>query len=220
MIGLIPASGKASRLNGLPKFSLPFNNEGDSVLSHHVMQMKRYCEIVVVSTTSQWRELLESFNLDIDIMIIEPSTMNDALLKMSDKYKSNKYLVGMADTLFYKENPYDKLYSSILECQVAVACWKINDDLKGRVGQVDLYQNTIINIKDKDLNCKYNHMWGALAFDRNIISRLEKNNSHPGIDLEKVLPTYIDNHYAFEVDGKYFDVGTMAGYKELINYII
>ena len=220
MIGLIPASGKSTRLNGLPKFALPYDKEGNSILSRHVKQMQKYCKTVVVSTTLQWKELVESLNLNIEVMIIEPSTMNDALLKMSNKYVSSKYLVGMADTFFEGENPYEKLYSSISECLLSIACWEIHDDLKGRVGQVKLENNRALDVVDKNVNCNYKYMWGALAFDRSIIKNLNSQNSHPGIDIPMILSSISENHYAFKVEGKYFDVGTMPGYKELINYLV
>lgn len=217
MIGIIPASGKASRLNGLPKFALPYNESGESLISCHVNKMKKHCKNVIVSTTSQWKELLKSFDLDVEIIIIEPSTMNDAVLKIADQYKSDKYLIGMADTYYEGENPYDKLSLMLSQNLITVACWKIDDELRGRVGQVKLYSGCILDVKDKVNNCDYPHMWGALGLDREVLITLNKDNPHPGIDLPLQLKDNFTDHFAFEVDGKYFDVGTMAGYKNLIN---
>jgi choline kinase len=217
MIGIIPASGKASRLNGLPKFALPYNNDGDSLIKRHVEKMKKHCDRVVVSTSSQWKDLLISFNLDIEIIIIEPSTMNDAVLKIADKYISDKYLIGMGDTYYEGENPYDKLSLMLYKNLITVACWKIDEELKGRVGQVKLFSGSILDVVDKKDDCNYSHMWGAIGLDRNVLLTLNKNNAHPGIDLPLQIKDNFSSHFAFEVDGKYFDVGTMSGYKELIS---
>lgn len=219
MLGLIPASGKATRIGGLPKFALPSDKENVSVLEKHIELMSPYCDKVVVSTTSQWENLLKMFNFDIEIIIIEPSTMNDSLIKMSEKYFSNKYLVGMADTYFYGENPYIKLHDSSEQSSVGFACWKINDELKGRVGQVLISKSKVISIKDKVKDCPYQHMWGALTLSNEVINKLDKDNAHPGIDLENLIHDDDVSNAAHVIDGQYFDIGTLAGYRTLINRI-
>ena len=109
MIGLIPASGKASRFKGLPKFALPCDVDNKPLIKRQVDQMSFYVDEVVVCTTSEWEQLVKSFKLNAEIMIIEPSTMNDAVIKMANKYDSKNYIIAMADTYFYGENPYLKL---------------------------------------------------------------------------------------------------------------
>lgn len=216
MIGLIPAGGKATRIGGLPKFALPCNNENIPILKRHVDQMSKYCEKIVISTTSQWENLIKMFNLDIELMIMEPSTMNDALKEMAKKYPSPQYLVGMADTYFYGENPYDQLFQA-LDISVGFACWKIDNELKGRVGQVLISENKVIDIKDKVDNCSYEYMWGALLMNSLVIESLNNENTHPGIDLEKIIHKNNILNKAYIINGEYFDVGTISGYKKLIN---
>ena len=218
MIGLIPASGKASRLSGLPKFALPCDKDNTPLLTRQVKQMSFYVDKVVVSTTSAWFELVKSFNLPkTEITIIEPSTMNDALIKMAKEFPTDNYLIGMADTYFEGENPYIKLSQSFDEYSISAACWKVDNELRGRVGQVELVKNKIIDIQDKVSDCDYPHMWGALALDQYTVLNLNKFNAHPGIDLEFLLVNNFADQHAFEVDGKYFDVGTLSGYRNLLN---
>lgn len=221
MIGLLPASGKSSRVNGLPKFALPCDENGITVLEKQVNQMSFYVDKIIISTTQKWYELVKSLNLiKSEIIIIEPSTMNDAILKMSDQFKSKKYIIGMPDTYFQGENPYIKLSECIKNNLISVACWPIENELLGRVGQVELVKNKILDIQDKVIDCRYQHMWGAIALDKNIICQLNKFNSHPGIDLQYLLIDNINDTHAFEVNGKYFDVGTMGGYQNLLNSVI
>ena len=219
MIGLIPASGKATRIGGLPKFALPSDKENTSILEKHVNLMLPYCDKIVVSTTSQWENLVKMFNLDIDVVIIEPSTMNDSLIKMSEKYFSMEYLIGMADTYFYGENPYHRLWASSKSFAVNFACWKIESELKGRVGQVCISSNTVVDMKDKAKDCNYSHMWGALSLSISAIKALNKDNAHPGIDLEHLIHEDYISNVAHIIDGEYFDVGTLSGYRNLINRI-
>lgn len=218
MIGLIPASGKASRIGGLPKFALPCDKDNTTLLSRQVKQMSFYVDEIIISTTSVWYELVKSFALPkTKIIIIEPSTMNDAVIRMAKEFDSFEYLIGMSDTYFEGENPYIRLSESIKDNLISAACWPIDNELKGRVGQVDLVKNSIIDVQDKTENCDYPHMWGALAFNKDIIMQLNKFNAHPGIDLPYLIADNFYKHYAFEVDGKYFDVGTLAGYRNLLN---
>jgi NDP-sugar pyrophosphorylase family protein len=217
MIGLIPASGKASRFGGLPKFSLPCDIDNKPVIKRQVDQMSFYVDEIVVSTSSQWYELVKSFKLNAEIMVVEPSTMNDAVIKMANQYPSDHYIIGMADTYFKGENPYLKLSKYTRENLITVACWPVDDVIKGKVGQVELVKNKILDLKDKDIECDYPHMWGALGLNKQIINKLNKYNSHAGIDLEFEIVDNFDQHYAFEVDGKYFDIGTLYNYRNLLN---
>ena len=51
-IGVLPASGKASRIGGIPKFCLPISDER-SLLQWHVEQMLEVCDEVRVSTRAE-----------------------------------------------------------------------------------------------------------------------------------------------------------------------
>ena len=220
IIGLLPASGKASRMNGLPKFALPCDIYNTSLIEKHVNQMSFYVDKIVVSTTSRWYELIKSFNLKkTEIIIIEPSTMNDALITMSQKYKAEKYIIGMPDTYFKGENPYVRLSEYIKDLPISVACWPMQDNLKGKVGQVQIVKNRILDIKEKVDNCEYEHLWGAVALDSKTISELNKFNMHIGIDIQYMSVESPNSVHAFAVDGSYFDAGTIYGYRDLLNNI-
>lgn len=217
MIGLIPASGKATRFNGLPKFSLPCDINSTPLIKRQVNQMLPYVERVVVCTSLKWKELIESFELDADLMIIEPSTMNDAVFSMVERYDSSSYLIGMSDTYFKGENPYEKLSKGLKEYSLTIACWKVNEDLQGKVGQVELIKNKILDLQDKQPNCLYPHMWGAVGLKRSVLRDIYRKDQHLGTLLVKEIYDNFSKHYAFEVDGEYFDVGSMANYKSLLN---
>ena len=149
IFGIIPASGKASRMGALPKFSLPCDSKNTSLLKKQVELMGSHVDKIIVSTTGQWRTLVESLNLPVEIIIIEPSTMNDAVLKIANKYEADNYLIGMADTYFVGENPYTKLSQMLQNNAIAIACWKIDNELKGRVGQVKLINGSVLDVLDK-----------------------------------------------------------------------
>ena len=217
MIGLIPASERSSRFGGLPKFALPCDIDNKPILKRQVDQMSFYVDKVIVSVPLKFYELVKSFKLNAEIVQIEPATMNYAVINMAQQFKSNKYLIGMADTYFKGENPYPKLSKYTRDNLITIACWPITEYTKGKVGQVELVKNKILDIKDKDKTCDYPHMWGAMGLDVSIMNQLEKFNQHIGIDIQTKVVENFDQHYAFEVDGNYFDIGTLVNYRNLLN---
>lgn len=217
MIGLIPASGKSSRFGGLPKFALPCDIDNKPILKRQVDQMSFYVDEVVVSVPLKFHDLVKSFKLNAEIVVIEPATMNYAVINMAEQFKSDKYLIGMADTYFKGENPYLKLSKYTRDNLITLACWPVDDVIKGKVGQVELVKNKILDIKDKDQTCDYPHMWGAIGLDASIINKMDKFNQITSTDIHFNIVDNFNQHYAFEVDGKYFDIGTLANYRNLLN---
>ena len=58
-IGVLPASGKASRIGGIPKFCLPISDER-SLIQWHVEQMLEMCDEVRISTRSEWVPIIQN----------------------------------------------------------------------------------------------------------------------------------------------------------------
>jgi GTP:adenosylcobinamide-phosphate guanylyltransferase len=77
-IGILPASGKASRIGGIPKFCLPVSEE-ESILQWHVNQMLEVCDEVRVSTKAEWVPVIQNMKMNIKLVVREPSTMSDAV---------------------------------------------------------------------------------------------------------------------------------------------
>ncbi len=95
-IGVLPASGKASRIGGIPKFCLPISDER-SLLQWHVEQMLEVCDEVRVSTRPEWIPIIQNMDMNIKLIVKEPSTMSDAIKFMIGDY-NDTVLVGMPDT--------------------------------------------------------------------------------------------------------------------------
>jgi GTP:adenosylcobinamide-phosphate guanylyltransferase len=108
-IGILPASGKASRIGGIPKFCLPVS-EKESILQWHVNQMLEVCDEVRVSTRAEWVPIIQNMNMDIKLVVREPSTMSDAVKFMVGNY-NDTVLIGMPDTyiLDCKTNIYKEM---------------------------------------------------------------------------------------------------------------
>jgi hypothetical protein len=206
-IGLLPASGSANRLNGIPKFLLPV--PGGTLISRHIEQMLEVCDEVRVSTRKVWMPLLESMDLPDKVKVyeIEPSTFSDAVHQMSS---DGRLLIGMPDTYISGENPYKLMLES--DGDVVLAGFNCPEYLLGSVGQflTDKYGN-VFDLKDKEKGCTYPNMWGAMLLNTVQIDKALDNPSHQVMDwIAKGKSVK-----AVNCDGDYIDAGTFAGLKKL-----
>jgi hypothetical protein len=213
-IGVLPASGKSSRVGGIPKFCLPISDER-SLLQWHVEQMLEVCDEVRVSTRSEWAPIIENMDMNVKIIIKDPSTMSDAVKFMVGEY-NDTVLIGMPDTFVL--NAQKNIYKEVLTedgSDVTLGLFSCSEELKGRVGQVLLSTNNkIIKSKDKVFGCDYEDLWGIMVLRKNMVRYLDPSKDHPG----KQVQDWIDdglNIKGVKIDGKYMDVGTLHGLKNL-----
>lgn len=212
VIGLLPASGSASRLGGIPKFCLPLN-DNQTILEWHVEQMLKVCDIVKISTRKTWLPIVNQMDLPPTAVIyeIEPSTMSDALLKMMVNPNS-KYIIGMPDT--YMPGSNGDFYKQLVEsdADVTLAAFECHDDLMGRVGQIKFDEsNNIVDVLDKTPGCDYPYMWGAMSVQNVFI---DEELPNPGIQIMNWVNEG-KNVKAVVSKGKYLDIGTVNGLKML-----
>lgn len=212
-IGILPASGRASRIGGIPKFCLPISDER-SLLQWHVEQMLEVCDEVRVSTRAEWVPIVQNMDMNIKLIVREPSTMSDAIKFMIGDY-NDTVLVGMPDTYILNApgNIYKELNKEI-NADLVLGIWECSEELKGRVGQVLVTQNKVIGSEDKVDDCDYKDMWGTMLFRKNMIRYLDPSLDHPG----KQLKGWIEDGFnirAVRPGGRYMDIGTLRGLKNL-----
>jgi hypothetical protein len=206
-IGLLPASGSASRLNGIPKFLLPI--PGGTLLSRHTEQMLEVCDEVRISTRKAWMPLLHQIELPDQVKIyeIEPSTFSNAVHQMAGK---GRLLIGMPDTYISSTNHYESMMQS--EGDVVLAGFNCPGYLLGTVGQfqADEYGN-VLDLKDKEEGCSYSSMWGAMLLNTVQIDGSLDNPSHQIMNWIREGKSV----KAVNCNGSYIDAGTFAGLKAL-----
>ena len=207
-IGVLPASGKASRIGGIPKFCLPISDER-SLLQWHVEQMLEVCDEVRISTRSEWVPIIQNMDMNVKIMVREPSTMY-----MVGDY-NDTVLVGMPDTFILNApgNIYKGLFKEIT-ADLVLGIWECGETLKGRVGQVLVSNNKVIDSEDKVDNCNYLDMWGTMLFQKNMIRYIDPKLDHPGKQLKEWI-SMGSNIRAVRPGGQYMDIGTLRGLKQL-----
>lgn len=216
VIGLLPASGSAKRLGGLPKFSLPVS-EHKSLLENHVILMREVCDEIRISTRSGWIRILENMDLgDATIVEYEPSTMLDALNALV-KLGGEEFIVGMPDTFFfgYGENPYKLIANT--ECDVALGLWACDENLRGKVGQVRVdASGLVLDVIDKTPSCDFPDMWGAFKFNSRV--NLDMSLENPSLQFQK----WINEGEIIKSSknrGRYIDAGSFSGVKALYSAV-
>jgi hypothetical protein len=211
-IGILPASGKASRIGGIPKFCLPVSEE-ESILQWHVNQMLEVCDEVRVSTRAEWVPIIQNMNMDIKLVVREPSTMSDAVKFMVGDY-NDTVLIGMPDT--YILGCKTNIYKEMMDCaaDLVLGTWSCDPEIKGRVGQVLISDGRVISSRDKVSDCEYPDMWGTMLFRKNLIRYIDPLLEHPGKQIQDWIDMSL-NIRSVSPGGKYMDIGTLNGLKQL-----
>lgn len=211
-IGVLPASGKASRIGGIPKFCLPISDDR-SLLQWHVNQMLEVCDEVRVSTRPEWVPIIQNMDMNIKLIVREPTTMSEAVKFMIGEY-NDTVVVGMPDT--YILNCQTNIYKEMMHQQgdLVLGLWKCSEGLKGRVGQIATLGDKVIASKDKTDNCDYPEMWGTMLFRKNLIRYIDPKLNHPGEQIEEWVSSNLDVR-GVRPGGEYMDIGTLRGLKDL-----
>lgn len=212
IIGVLPASGRSSRVGGIPKFCLPISDER-SLLQWHVEQMLEVCDEVRVSTRAEWVPIIQNMDMNVKLIVREPSTMSDAVKFMIGDY-NDTVLVGMPDT--YILGCATNIYKEMINTpgDLVLGTWSCDPELKGRVGQVSISDGKVIASKDKVSDCNYSDMWGTMLFRKNLIRYIDPELEHPGKQIQDWIDANLDIRSA-SPGGKYMDIGTLNGLKQL-----
>lgn len=223
MDGLIPASGTASRMRGIPKFLLPCNDEYLTLLERHTINMLKHCKMVWIPTRPDLTILIESLGITSERVVVIPmvtKSMTETILKVAAISSAEEFMLCMPDTYFDGELPYENLRA--LEGDLKLACWEIRLEQKGKLGQVlfdsDNENSKVIDSRDKDPNCAFDHSWGAMSFKRKLLELGNPEMPHTGYLIKPALEKklIVDG---FVVKGSYFDCGTPKEYLQMLRKV-
>lgn len=220
MDAIIPAAGLATRMRGIPKFLLPCDSTYNTLIEAHISALLQICETVWIPTRPEMVLLLDSLGLAKDRVVILPMTtenMTQTVSKVLQIAKTENFHLVMPDTFFHGEKPYATL--SLTPSLVDLACWKIREDQKGKLGQVLIQDDKAIDMKDKDPECNYEHSWGALTFNRELLNYAETTDPHIGYAVRNALKSG-ESISARIMHGKYFDCGTPTEYLNMLQEVI
>jgi hypothetical protein len=167
-----------------------------------------------VSTRAEWVPIIQNMDMNIKLIVREPSTMSDAVKFMVGEY-NDTVLIGMPDT--YILNAPGNIYKGLFKedtADLVLGIWECGENLKGRVGQVLVSHDKVIDSEDKLDDCSYPDMWGTMLFRKNMIRYIDTTLDHPGKQLKEWISKGA-NIKAVRPGGQYMDIGTLRGLKQL-----
>lgn len=221
--GILPASGLATRMRGLPKFLLPCSDTYETLIERHVDHMLENCELVWIPTRPKLAHLLEDLDFTNDrvkIIAIETSSMTDTVIQTAKLSSVDRFVLAMPDTYLLGEQPYSFLANS--EADLSLALWNIRDDQKGKLGQVLLdnpQEGNVVDARDKDVDCKYEHSWGAMGINRSILELADPEMPHVGYLISPAIES--GAQVAGRVfEGSYYDCGTPREYLTMLEEVL
>ena len=156
----MPAAGLAKRMRGIPKFLLPANIDYLSLLEIHIDNIKDSFNDIYLATRPEIVPLIKSLDhnfKNMNILEMDTSTMSETILETLEVSKEDFHLLVMPDTFFLGEKPYLELDQTPEVCELA--CWKIRDEQRGKLGEVSsligFHENNIINMEIVDKKKDY-----------------------------------------------------------------
>ena len=217
IIGIIPACGNATRMGGIAKFNLKIPKSNETLISWHVKSQLKYCDKVIILVKKEHKESLNMFkdNNKIIILIEQTSSMSETILKATEKFYADEYLVGMPDTFVIGDNPYKEIITNNISSDLNIGVFKIKNSQKGKLGQINIIDGFVVDCVDKDVKCNYEYSWGFLKFNRSILKLIDRETSHIGYVINPAIKENL-SVMASIVDGEYFDCGTQDEYEELL----
>ena len=221
---IVPAAGLATRMRGLPKFLLPCDSRYTTLIENQVFGLLPYVDLVTIALRQDFEHLLDSLSLDrskVRILTIkESSTMTETVETVANESHADQFVVVMPDTFFFGEQPFQQLCEPLTSSSMRLAIWKIREDQKGKLGQIDFDADLklVMASQDKDPSCNFEWSWGAMSLKREVMNFSNPVMPHTGYLISALL----EHGYAveaFEVAGDYYDCGTAKEYFDLIGRI-
>jgi len=213
IIGLIPLSGNATRMKHLPKFLLPCK-PGLTLLDNTIVTFKKINILDIYAGVSD-----SNYNLltqyDINKKIINSLTMAETVKKLIESYYAKKYILIMPDTFFHIDERFNKIEKMLDDYKIVICIWKIKDYQVGKLGQVKLVNNEVVDIIDKDNTCKYEYAWGVIAWCSELNDLIDPTWNHIGYLINKSIELKIPIGTII-MPGTYYDCGT---YEEYFTFI-
>ena len=161
---------------------------------------------------------------NVELLVMETSTMSETVLRMSEVAPAIENLILMPDTFFSDE--FDPGQMALSEDEIlSVAVWEVGANQVGSVGSVEvsnLDTRPVVSAhRDKDKGSTYAWMWGAMNISRNALEMLDAGTPHVGYLLDAVL-ALSDQHRiigARPQPGAYIDCGTPDGFYDHLSLL-
>lgn len=156
-----------------------------------------HSDVVWIPTRPELAPLLESLKLPSDRVVVvslSTQTMTETVSRTAKLSPAERFIVAMPDTFFFGENPWPSLAQS--NSLLFTALWNIRTEQVGKLGQINLNGDSVLDCQDKNPLCNYPFIWGAMSFNRELLSLAQADFPHIGYMINPAI-----NH-GFEVGGE------------------
>lgn len=216
---LIPASGSAIRMRGLPKFLLPSGVEDLTLLELHIKRIVSHSDEIMIGINPIFFEIVNKAKLNLcgaKVIPLETKSMTETVLKLASKSTGSRFTVIMPDTVFESTESYN---FDTLTSDLDLSLWKIRSDQYGKLGQVLVDSNgKVLDCVDKNPDCTYEFSWGAMTFGRKFIECLNSSFPHIGYGIVPALESGLAVNSVI-LPGRYWDCGTPMEYVRYLKTI-
>jgi UTP-glucose-1-phosphate uridylyltransferase len=229
IVGLIPAAGKAERIDGLPKFLLP-SKDGFLLEELCDRMLAGGAEQILIGANPENRAIIERYApKEAVVYSVNTSNMSQTLLAARTWCGDRTVLFGMPDTYWTPKYIFDGMLSRLDKLPVIAACWQARDDqLIGKLGMVrienkfldksfEMQVPVISDVVDKPNRVIYKSVWGALAWKPEFWDCVQPGDAHIGYAMQRALARQMIVGAAMQ-PGSYWDCGTRAEYFRLARF--
>lgn len=218
-IGIIPLAGNATRIKNIPKYLLPCKI--DYTLIDNTIEIFKNNNInLIYSGISDNNNFLLQNNNKINKLVVNTKTMAETIylvIKNINKHHYEEYnnILIMPDTYFKINDEINVLKKCLANYKIVVLVWNIKDYQIGNVGQCKIENGEIVNIIDKDPNCKYEYFWGVIGWNNQLNEYIDPNWETIGNLIKKAIELNITVK-AILCKSNYYDCGTFQEYFRMI----
>ena len=218
-MAVIPAAGRAVRLNGLPKFLLPIPTYG-SLLSYHLKMASEYADLIIIGTRPEFSGLVLQLSKDFGakVCVVETKTLTETVCEIAGGLNPRTLTVHLPDTYMGHENIFLELESiSNSKERSTLALWRSSESQRGLLGQVEVEESEgsfiVTQIVDKDPNFYTGFHWGSISFYEPNIESWDKNEVTIGNIASNLIKSG-EKFHSILSDSHYFDLGTVSSLRD------
>jgi choline kinase len=195
---ILPAAGSATRFGGIPKYLLPGNKNGKSLLSLHI-EIAMECDIskIIVMTHPDMQDylknLLRSYKENVIVDKIISKTMTETIVNAALKWSSEDEVISVTlpdtstDSLLNESMKNDLI--SLRANKNSLLAFEYIEMYKGKFGQIDVdsERNIVKDISDKNPDCQYKYIWGGLAISFDLLKHFDSSEPTIGNCLKDLI---------------------------------
>lgn len=220
---ILPIAGRAERILSLPKFLLPIN-ESQTLLASHVNSALTagFNQVLVIARKEHSSLISDQLkNLDNRVQVAflerETKTMCETVLAgISSQTFTGQVSIALSDSSILGDSLSNVYKEIVMRNANSLSVFRPRIDQLGKLGQVDLDVNgKVVKMIDKDKTVQLPWIWGMASFDSSFLERIDSENAHIGISVEKWI-SQGETFFGIESRGSYYDCGTFSEYRSFL----